>query len=288
ILVTYLGAVLVIKHDMTIGMIFAYGAYKMQFSSRISALVDLFYQVRMLTIQRERLADIVLAEPEPKGGTGMPVGVPDIEVRNLRFRYSPTEPWVLNGINLKVAAGESVALVGPSGCGKTTLLKLMLGLLIPTEGEILIMGRPLMSIGLEAWREKLGAVMQDDQLFAGTIAENISFFAPVMDMEKVQECARLAAVEQDILAMTMGWQTLIGDMGAVLSGGQKQRVLLARALYKEPSILLLDEATSHLDTNNERLVNEGIRELKVTKVVIAHRAETIDMADRKIELPSHV
>jgi ATP-binding cassette, subfamily B, bacterial CvaB/MchF/RaxB len=163
----------------------------------------------------------------------------------------------------------------------------MLGLLTPTEGEILIMGRPIYKVGLEAWRERLGAVMQEDQLFAGNIAENIAFFAPVIDMERVKESARLAAVEKDVLAMSMGWQTLIGDMGAALSGGQKQRILLARALYKQPSILLLDEATSHLDTKNERLVNEAICKLQLTKVVIAHRAETIKMADRIFELPYH-
>jgi len=126
--------------------------------------------------------------------------------------------------------------------------------------------------------------MQDDQLFAGSIAENIAFFAPTIDFKRVEECARLAAIESDILEMPMTWHTLIGDMGAALSGGQKQRVLLARALYKEPNILLLDEATSHLDVARERLVNEAICALKVTKVVIAHRQETINMADRIISL----
>lgn len=285
VLVMYLGAMLVMRHELSIGMIFAYGAYKMQFSSRISALVDLFFQIKMLTIQRERLADIVLSDPEPPGGSGMvDQGFPDIEVRNLRFRYSVTEPWVIDNLSFHIQAGESVAIIGPSGCGKSTLLKLLLGLLIPTEGEILIMGKPLNAIGLAAWRDRLGAVMQDDQLFAGTVAENIAFFAPEVDMNRVQECARIAAIEADILAMPMSWQTLIGDMGSVLSGGQKQRLLLARALYKQPDILLLDEATSHLDGKRERLVNDAIKGLKLTKVVIAHRQETIDMADRKIDL----
>jgi ATP-binding cassette subfamily B protein RaxB len=285
ILVVYVGAVLVMQQELSIGMIFAYGAYKMQFSSRISALVDLYFQLRMLTIQRERLADIVLSKPEPSGGSGMPgTTPPDIEVRKLRFRYSDNEPWVLDGITFKVNAGEAVAIVGPSGCGKTTLLKILLGLLQPTEGQVFVMGQPLNAIGLSAWRDSLGAVMQDDQLFAGTIAENIAFFAPNIDLQRVKECAQLAAVESDILAMPMTWQTLIGDMGAALSGGQKQRLLLARALYKQPSILLLDEATSHLDVERERLVNDAIRALSVTKIVIAHRQETINMADRIIAL----
>ncbi|MCV2420914.1 peptidase domain-containing ABC transporter [Paucibacter sp. DJ2R-2] len=285
IAVIYLGAKLVMRGELSIGMSFAYAAYKLQFSGRISALVDLAFQVRMLRIQRERLADIVLSEPELSGGSGLPAAtVPDIELREVRFRYGANEPWVLDGISLRVAAGESVAIVGPSGCGKTTLLKIMLGLLTPTEGEILVMGRPLSAIGLRAWRDCLGAVMQDDQLFAGTIAENIAFGAADVDMERVRLCARMAAVDEDVLAMPMAWQTLIGDMGAAISGGQKQRLLLARALYKQPRILFLDEATSHLDAKREQEVNDSIRALQLTRVVIAHRQETIAMAGRVIEL----
>ncbi len=285
IAVVYLGALLVIQGELSIGMSFAYAAYKTQFSGRISALVDLGFQVRMLRIQRERLADIVLSEPEPAGGTGLPSdAVPDIELRQVRFRYAANEPWVLDGVNLRVEAGESVAIVGPSGCGKTTLLKLMLGLLQPTEGEILVMGRPLGAVGLRAWRECLGAVMQEDQLFAGTIAENIAFGDPELDLARVQLCARQAAVEEDVLAMPMGWQTLIGDMGAAISGGQKQRLLLARALYKQPRVLFLDEATSHLDAQRELQVNEAIQALRLTRVVIAHRQETIERAGRVIRL----
>lgn len=159
-----------------------------------------------------------------------------------------------------------------------------LGLVQPTEGEILVMGRPLGAVGLRAWRECLSAVMQEDQLFAGTIAENIAFADAVLDMDRVQYCARLAAVEADVLAMPMGWQTFIGDMGAAISGGQKQRLLLARALYKKPRVLFLDEATSHLDTQGELQVNEAIQALRLTHVVIAHRQEAIECADRVIRL----
>ncbi|MEC5160713.1 MULTISPECIES: peptidase domain-containing ABC transporter [unclassified Janthinobacterium] len=288
ILVIYLGALLIMRNEMSIGMTFAYAAFKLQFSARISALVDLYFQVRLLRIQRERLADIVLSEAEPRGGNGLPrAGIPDLELRGVRFRYASTEPWLFDGLNLRIEAGESVAIVGPSGCGKTTLLKLMLGLLTPTEGEVLVMGRPLAAVGLQAWRARLGAVMQDDQLLAGTIADNIAFFSSPPDLERVGACARMAAVEADVLAMPMAWQTLIGDMGAALSGGQKQRLLLARALYKRPDILFLDEATSHLDVGCERLVNESVSALKLTKVVIAHRPDTIRMAGRVITLAAN-
>ena len=285
ILVIYLGALLIMRGEMSIGMTFAYAAFKLQFSNRISALVDLYFQIRLLRIERERLADIVLSDPEPRGGTGMPQdGIPSVELRGLRFRYASNEPWLFDGLDLRIEAGESVAIVGPSGCGKTTLLKLMLGLLTPTEGEVLVMGRPLHEVGVQAWRVRLGAVMQDDQLLAGSIADNIAFFSTPVDHAHVSACARMAAVEADVLAMPMAWQTLIGDMGAALSGGQKQRLLLARALYKQPAILFLDEATSHLDVACEQLVNASVCALSLTKVVIAHRPDTIRMAGRVITL----
>src|SRR3954465_6599230 len=207
-----------------------------------------------------------------------------IEVRNLGFRYSEHEPWIFENVSFRIQAGESVAIVGPSGGGKTTLLKVMAGLLQPTKGEILINGEPIRRIGLEAYRNMIGVVLQDDQLFAGSIAENISFFPDAPDQGRIEACAILASVYDDIVAMPMGFGTLIGDMGTVLSGGQKQRVLIARALYKRPGILLLDEATSHLDVKREREVNEALRHVRATRVVIAHRPETIRAADRVINM----
>jgi ATP-binding cassette subfamily B protein RaxB len=183
-----------------------------------------------------------------------------------------------------VAAGESVAIVGPSGGGKTTLVKLMLGLLAPTDGKVLAGGVDIHSLGIDRYRKLVGTVMQDDQLFAGSIADNVSFFDPAPDQRAIEHFARLAAVHQDIAAMPMGYNTLIGDMGAALSGGQKQRILLARALYKRPRILFLDEATSALDVQKERAVNDAIRALALTRILIAHRPETIASADRVIVL----
>jgi len=183
-----------------------------------------------------------------------------------------------------VNAGESVAIVGPSGGGKTTLIKLMLGLLQPTAGAIEADGVPLARLGMGRYRASVASVMQDDQLFAGSIAENICFFDPKPDHARIEESARLASVRDDIVTMPMGFNTLVGDMGTVLSGGQKQRILLARALYRQPRILFLDEATSHLDIARERTVNEAVRELKLTRVIVAHRPETIASADRVIVL----
>jgi ATP-binding cassette subfamily B protein RaxB len=152
----------------------------------------------------------------------------------------------------------------------------------PRVGEIRVGGQPLRQIGMRAWREMIGTVMQDDQLFAGSITDNISFFDADTDQKWVEACARIAAVFDDIAAMPMGFHTLIGDMGTVLSGGQRQRILLARALYKRPRILFLDEATSALDIDREREVNQAIKQLPLTRIIVAHRPETIASASRVI------
>jgi ATP-binding cassette, subfamily B, bacterial CvaB/MchF/RaxB len=207
-----------------------------------------------------------------------------LEVKSISFRYSDMEPFVLLNCSFSVAPGESVAVVGPSGGGKTTLVKLMLGLLAPTDGKILAGGIDIQKLGIDRYRKLVGTVMQDDQLFAGSIADNVSFFDPSPDQGAIQRFARMAAVHDDIVAMPMAYNTLIGDMGAALSGGQKQRILLARALYKQPRILFLDEATSALDVQKERAVNDAIRSLNLTRIIIAHRPETIASAERVIVL----
>jgi ATP-binding cassette, subfamily B, bacterial CvaB/MchF/RaxB len=163
------------------------------------------------------------------------------------------------------------------------LLKIILGLLTPTEGDVMVGGKDVQRLGAQ-YRNLIGTVMQEDQLFAGSLADNICFFDPEPDQARIESCAQIACVHQDIIAMPMAYNTLIGDMGTTLSGGQKQRVLLARALYKQPKILALDEATSHLDVARERQVNDAIRQLKLTRLIIAHRPETIASADRVIIL----
>ena len=284
--IVWVGALLVMDHTFSVGMLFAFIAYKEQFATRFSGLIDKGVEVKMLRLQGERLADIVLAEPEPQ--LGFEPRVSDkpmsLELRDLQFAYSEAEPPVLRGLSLRIEPGESVAIVGPSGCGKTTLLKLMLGVHSPQSGEIRVGDVPLARLGLHAWRDMIGTVMQDDQLFAGSITDNISFFDPQADAAWVTECARVAAVAAEIEAMPMGFHTLIGDMGGSISGGQRQRILLARALYKRPKILFLDEATSALDVDGEREVNQAIRQLELTRIIVAHRPETIASASRVVVL----
>jgi ATP-binding cassette subfamily B protein RaxB len=287
ILVVWLGAHRILENTFSVGMLLAFISYKDQFLTRVSELINKGLDLTMLRLHADRLADIALAQPEPRGRPAEPDAGPapvSVEVRKLRFRYGATDPWVLDGVDFGITAGESVAIVGESGCGKTTLLRILASLLEPSEGEILVDGRPLNRMSLNDYRARLGVVLQDDQLFAGSIGDNISFFADNPSHQRIRECARMAAIDDDICAMPMGYHTLIGDMGTVLSGGQKQRVLIARALYHDPSILLMDEATSHLDIGREKAVNEGIRGVRMTRIIVAHRPETILSADRVIVL----
>jgi ATP-binding cassette, subfamily B, bacterial CvaB/MchF/RaxB len=285
VLVIGVGAWLVIEQRLTVGMLFTFFAFRETFATRVSSLIDKAVELKMLRLQGERLADIVLAEPEAQSPPPLqrPLDA-SVQLRGVSFRYADSEPDVLKSVTLNIEPGESVAIVGPSGCGKTTLLKLMLGLHEPTQGEVWVGGQPLARVGLAAWREQIGVVMQDEPLFSGTIADNISFFAQEVDHQWLHQCATVAAVHDEIEAMPMGYLTLVGDMGASLSGGQKQRILLARALYKRPRVLLLDEATSSLDIEKERVVNNSVRKLALTRVVVAHRPETIASASRVIAL----
>lgn len=288
IVLLWVGTTQILAGNLSVGMLVAFLAYRGQFDSRVTGLIDQAIDIKMLALYGERLADVVLTEPEIEVQRRLiedeDTAPPVIEISKLRFRYADQEPWVLDGVNLTIAPGEAIAITGPSGCGKTTLANLLLGVLKPVEGRIQIGNVALDQMGHSPWRRLVGTVMQDDTLFAGSIAENICFFDAQPDRARIEECARQAAIHTDIEAMAMGYQTLVGDMGTVLSGGQKQRVMLARALYKRPQVLLLDEATSHLDVKREAQVNATLASLQITRIVIAHRPETIGAAERVIEM----
>lgn len=292
ILIIWLGATLVLEGNFTVGVLMAFMAYKSQFDGRVAGLIDKFIEVKMLQIDVERLSDIVLTEQEKLYGDAEITNVDQvenaIEVENLHFKYSENDPYVLKGISFKIPQNQSVAIVGATGCGKTTLLHVLLGVFKQNEGEVKIMGRDFEQLGLNAVRDQVATVLQDDILFAGSIAENICFFDSNPDMQWVQECAAYAAIHDDISRMPMGYQTLVGDIGNMLSGGQKQRILLARAIYKKPKILFMDEATSSLDVLKEQEVNANLKHLNITKLIIAHRPETISSAERIIALQDGV
>ena len=287
VLVIYLGAQAALGGEMTVGMLFAFVSYKQQFVDKAARLVERAIEYRMLDLHLERLSDIASAEPEQ--GHCRPIAYQqpiegNLEVRDLSFRYAEGERFVLRNVNLRIRAGEYVAITGPSGGGKTTLLKVILGLLEPTSGEILVDGVPLRILGHEAFRKSIGVVMQDDQLLSGSIADNICFFDESFELEHMMRCAELAGIHDEICHMPMAYNSLIGDMGTSLSGGQMQRILLARALYRRPRLLFMDEGTSHLDIATEHQVTAAVKTLGLTRVIIAHRPETIDSARRRLVL----
>jgi len=291
IVIIFFGARAVMGGALSVGMLVAFLAYKDQFSQRVGRCLDTIVRLGTLTLHGERIADIALAETERGdighvGGLAATVISPKagLTARGISFRYSDYEARVIDDFDLDVAPGECVAIAGPSGAGKTTLLKILAGLLRPTAGTVQIDDIPLQAIGLEAYRAQIGCVLQDDRLFAGSIAANIAGFSPSPDPDLIQTVAKFAAIHEEIVRMPMGYETLVGDMGSSLSGGQMQRVVLARALYRGPRILLLDEATSHLDEENERTINEAIRRLPISRVIVAHRRSTLDMADRIVPI----
>jgi len=283
-----IGASMAIDGKLTVGMLMAFIAYKDEFSSRVQRFIDNMMGIRMLRLHSERLSDIVLSAAETlesNDSIGTRAGAaPLLEIEGLSFRYGDNLPWVLKNLSMRIEPGEHVAIVGPTGCGKTTLAKILLGLLEPTAGTVKLNGRLLSQYGLSTWRGQVAAVMQDDQLFSGSLRDNIACFNEDLAFDEVRRAAEMAAIDDEIAAMPMGYNTLNGDMGSSLSGGQKQRVLLARALCRRPNLLVLDEATSHLDVDNEKRVNAAIGTLRATRVTIAHRPETIASADRVVSL----
>jgi ATP-binding cassette subfamily B protein RaxB len=286
IIIVWVAAHLIISESFTVGMLLAYIAYRQRLSDHARSLIDKLFQLKLMSVHVQRISDILLTAPEPdyEGHGFSTIKHQEINIRNLSFQYASNEESVLKNVNFTVEQGESVCIVGSSGCGKSTLLKLLLGLLKPSTGQIELDGQSIHKSGLRNYREKIAVVMQDDNLFSGSIRDNITMFDPNPDDAIIKKCTVAASIFNDINSMPMGFSSLVGDMGSSLSGGQKQRLLIARALYAEPDILFLDEATSHLDMITERKVNKAIKKLGITTIMVAHRKETIDLADRIINL----
>ncbi|MDF3882111.1 peptidase domain-containing ABC transporter [Cupriavidus basilensis] len=287
----WLAATKVLDGTLTAGAMVAFLAYREQLASRAAAMVDNLFEARLLRLQGERLADIVLSTPEEDDATitlgaqscDMTQGA-TLALHGVSYRYSRFDRFIFQNLCVEISAGSSLAIIGPSGSGKSTLLGLLMGSLRPTTGQIRLAGLDMSTLDKESLRDMIGVVMQDDVLFAGTIAENISFFAEKPERVEIERCAKLAAVHQEIIDLPMGYDTLVGDMGSALSGGQKQRILIARCLFKKPRVMLLDEATSHLDVDCESRVNMAIQSLRITRIIVAHRPETIAAADSIWEL----
>lgn len=287
IVILWLGAGLVIDNQMTIGMFVAFSSFRGQFSERVASLTSFLLQLRIMSLHNERIADIALHEKEekkPEIEIVADMGPISLETNGLSYRYDSQSAPIFSALSLSVAPGESVAITGASGAGKTTLMKVLCGLFEPDSGRVLINGIDIRQIGINNYHRMIACVMQDDRLFSGSIRENICGFAEEMDEEWMVECARASHIHDVIMNMPMGYETLIGELGEGLSGSQKQRIFIARALYRKPGILFMDEATSALDSESEHFVNVAIKNMNITRVIIAHRETTLRTVDRVISI----
>lgn len=256
------------------------------FLARATVFVDRAFEMSVARVHLDALADVVNTASELTAESRA-VQKSDregwIELRNVGFRFSPSEPFVFRAINLSVERGAFVAISGPSGCGKSTLLSLLLGLRSPTEGEILVDGIPLDNLDIKRLRRMVGTVMQGDRLFYGSVQENVTCFELEVDQDRLNQSLQRAQIHGAVDRLPMKEHTMLSD-SPLMSGGEVQRLLLARALYKQPRFLLLDEATSHLDEANEREVMSSLNSDSTTRIAIAHRRQTLDTADRVITL----
>ncbi|EHY9875838.1 peptidase domain-containing ABC transporter [Escherichia coli] len=287
VVILWLGAGLVIDNQMTIGMFVAFSSFRGQFSERVASLTSFLLQLRIMSLHNERIADIALHEKEEKKPEIEIVAHMEpisLETNGLSYRYDSQSAPIFSALSLSVAPGESVAITGASGAGKTTLMKVLCGLFEPDSGRVLINGIDIRQIGINNYHRMIACVMQDDRLFSGSIRENICGFAEEMDEEWMVECARASHIHDVIMNMPMGYETLIGELGEGLSGGQKQRIFIARALYRKPGILFMDEATSALDSESEHFVNVAIKNMNITRVIIAHKETTLRTVDRVISI----
>lgn len=277
-----IAALAVIANEMTIGVMLAFLAYRASFMDSATSLIDHAERWRLLSVHLERLSDIV-SERREDVIHSMPreqlLTAPEIIVEDIAFGYDSDQKPVFTDLSFAIPAGSFVAIVGESGAGKSTLMRMLLGLMKPQSGRLLIDGQPLGPTNTTAWRARISAVMQDDHLLSGTLADNICFFAEHANMQHVEHAARMARIHDTIMAMPMGYQSLIGDMGNALSAGQRQRVLLARALYRDPDAIFLDEGTANLDEENEAAIGDMLAKLPITRVAITHRPALVDRAD---------
>lgn len=273
----------VLDQSISLGVLFAFFTLRGRFAGSAMTLLSTVQSFLMLSVHTQRISDIVLAKPMPSPVSGA------LQTRlngsicasDLRFRYS-SGAWVLDGFSCNIRAGDSVVIAGPSGGGKTTLLKILSGQLLAHDGRLEYDGFDHDLWHPDKLRENFGVVSQDDALFQGTVSENICCFDPQPDFARVKRAAIMSELWDDIQAMPMRLQTLVGELGCCLSGGQRQRLCLARALYREPRVLFLDEATSHLDAPTERVILDRIQELRITTISVAHRPDIIRRAERVI------
>jgi ATP-binding cassette, subfamily B, bacterial len=281
LILLWIGMRFVLDGTMSLGTMLALNAIATSFLLPLTSLVSNGQRLQFVGAHLQRLTDVLTAEPEQKLQTVQiaPKLTGKIQFNQVSFRYDANAPLVLENISLTIEPGQKIALVGRSGSGKSTLAKLLLGLYLPTAGEILYDEIPLQVLNWRTLRSQFGVVLQESFLFSGSIRQNISLNHPSLSLKKIIAAAKLAAIHNDIIQMPMGYETRIAEGGSGLSGGQRQRLSLARALAHQPAILLLDEATSHLDVLTESLIEQNLHHLSCTRIAIAHRLSAIRNAD---------
>lgn len=276
------------RPDFTVGMLVAFQMFSGRVSQPILRLTGLWQQFQQAQISVRRLGDIMDAPPEPYSVVPQTQtrGRGEIEFRNVSFQYDKERSFLYQGLNLKIHAGECIALMGPSGSGKSTLAKLLQGFYLPTEGQILIDGKDYRYLAANELRALFGVVPQETTLFSGTIYENLLLANPHATFEMVVEACRLAEIHEVIEKLPKGYQTVIGERGVGLSGGQKQRLAIARAVIKQPRVLIFDEATSSLDSHTAELFAATVNSLKgrVSMLFITHQLPANLKVDRSLDI----
>ncbi len=275
------GSLQVLRGQLSLGEMFGMNALAAAFLVPLSNLVNTASQLQLIGTYIERLDDVFNTDREQDESQVRPAPklAGRIEVEHVSFQYSPTAPIVVNDVSITISPGQFVAIVGRSGSGKSTLASLVLGLYPPTSGRVRYDNIDLSKLELRSVRRQLGIVTQRPYLFGSSVRANIALSDPGLSLAAVIAAAKRACIDEDVMEMPMGYDTLLLDGGASLSGGQRQRIALARALVREPAILLLDEATSALDSVTERDVQEQLEALRCTRIVIAQRLSTIRAAD---------
>lgn len=287
VLTIYFGTRMVYAGDLSIGQLMAFIFLKQHFVSSVSEMIPRLVEVRLLRLQRERLADITGEQPEfDRLESSVPV-LPlqgRLQARALTYRYPGSAEPILRDVNVEVNRGECLAIQGPSGCGKSTLLKLLTGLLTPDAGELRIDGRVVRGAEMRAYRQQLAAVLHGDAMLSGSLLDNMVLDRWPPDDARLKHYCRLCGLEAELQQMPNGWHTPVGDIGQRLSAGQTQRVLLVRALYREPAILFLDEAMANLADGQAQQILGELRRLGITLVMVTHNPALLACADRHLSL----
>jgi ATP-binding cassette, subfamily B, bacterial len=281
----------VVEGTLTVGEFTLFQLYLMQLVWPMQGFGMVIDQGQRALAACERVFEILDSEPDvlpPKHPIPFPETTPAVEFRGVSFSYEDSEP-VLDGVNLRVEAGEAVAVVGATGSGKSTMLSLVPRFYDPHEGSVLVSGANIRELDPEELRRNVGIVPQETFLFSETVRDNITFGNPDASMEEVERAAKTAGIHDQILAFPEGYDTMVGEWGITLSGGQKQRVAIARTLVKDPKILILDDATSSVDAETEKSIQEALRgtlqeSAGRTTFIVAHRLSTILLADRIVVL----